>query len=119
VTDETWEQDKPLQIEQLNKISEGIQEMGNYLSQAVGYQGNTIHGKINAILDMLVNCGVITERQLMAMELKFAKEVEEELSAAIEDTRSKISMAKLAGKAPRDFPMPPPPRRNGLIKGKG
>lgn len=86
-----WEQEKKWKIEQLSKIGESVQEMGSFLSQ-FGMQGNTVHGKINAIVDMLLECGVITEKQLLNMEYKFAKETEAEMKEACAEIRKQAAI---------------------------
>jgi hypothetical protein len=101
----SWEAEKQWKIKKLNEIAASVGEMGQFLSQ-FGITGNTMHGKLNAILDMLVETGVITEKQLMDMEFKFAKDTENELKEQCAKVRQQAAV--------RGIPIPDQ-KSSGLI----
>lgn len=88
----SWEAEKAWKVKRLGEIGNSIQEMGSFLQQ-FGISGNTVHGKINAICDMLIEAGVITEKQLLDMEFQFASDTENEMKEACAEIRQQAALS--------------------------
>lgn len=104
---ETWEEQKERRVKAMQKNQEYVNQLGGWLMQVGVQPPATIHGKMDAILEMLVELEIITESQLMDMEEKYATKVIDSL----EETAKQVRMAAMKHGAK----LPPMPTSSGLI----
>jgi hypothetical protein len=107
MSDETWEQEKARRIKGMMKSQQYVNQLGGWLVSIGVEPPNMIHGKLDAIVNMLVELGLITEQQLMDMEEKFANKVIDDL----EELAKAVRMAAMKQGAK----LPPMPTSSGLI----
>lgn len=92
MADETWEAEKDRRIKKLHQSQQYVNQLGGWLTQCGVGAPSIIHGKLDAIIDMLMEAGVVTERQVLKMEEKFAEDVIKDL----EDMAQQVRVAAIS-----------------------
>ena len=108
MVNELWETEKARRVEGMRKSQEYVNQLGHWLQQIGIQPPSVMHGKLDAIVNMLIELDIVTERQVMDMEEKFAEDVIKEL----ETIAKKVRLAAIAQGAT----LPPMPvNGSGLI----
>ncbi len=113
ITDErfsTWEEEKAHKMRELTKLNNYGSQLAQWLSH-FGMGPDITAARINAIITLLLDAGLVSEQDIMNNEIKYAESLIEEMENDTQGVRTEAIK--------KGIKLPPMPTKSGITLIKG